>query len=217
VLKIQLNDPPYLQIALDIVDERELERILSQIPVSSKIIFEAGTPLIKKFGINIVEKISSFFPDNLVLADLKTLDVASVEIDIAYEGGAHLVAISGLASLETIESAIKEAEKKGLTIILDLMNVSKPIELLNSLSKIPKIILFHRGIDQEGSLEHPWRTISKIKKEFSDSLIAVAGGLNLKLSKTALRNGADIIVIGREITTATDIKLVVSNFLSLLD
>ena len=54
--------PPLLQIALDIVLLSDLEKILSQIPLDKKIILEAGTPLIKKFGVSIINKIRENHP-----------------------------------------------------------------------------------------------------------------------------------------------------------
>ena len=71
-------------------------------------------------------------------------------------------------------------------------------------------------IDQEGKYEHPWKKIKKIKNTLPKSLIAVAGGLDFETCTRAINNGADIIVIGRAITQATDIKLTINNFLQLL-
>ncbi len=213
---MKLNNSPLLQIALDIVSIEDLENVLSKIPINKKILIEAGTPLIKKFGVSIIDKIRKYHPESYVIADMKTLDVGWLEVIIASEGSANAIAISGLASVETIETSLEEGKRQEVDIILDCMNVNKPKELLDSLSRIPEIVLFHRGIDQENNIDHPWEIIKEIKSSYPESLIAVAGGLNLETSQRALNNGANIIVVGRAITQAKDISEITNGFLHLL-
>lgn len=213
---MKLKNSPFLQVALDIVSIDHLEKVLKQIPKETKVLLEAGTPLIKKFGISIVDKIREYNPNSYVIADMKTLDVGWLEVIIAAEASANAVAISGLASVETIESSLKEGKQRDIDIILDCMNVDNPKGLIDSLSRNPEIILFHRGIDQENNVDHPWEIIQDIKASYPESLIAVAGGLNLVTSQRALNNGADIIIVGRAITQAEDISAVTENFLQLL-
>ena len=214
---MQLSSPPYLQIALDLIYERDVDRIVSEIPSSANILLEAGTPLIKSLGISIVKKLKKYHPKAYIVADMKTLDVGEIEVFIAETQKANAVAISGLASIDTIESSLRAGKSMNIDIILDLMNVKEPIQLLEKLSRIPEIILFHRGIDQEGSTEHPWEIIAEVKRKYIETLVAVAGGLNLKTSSKALSNGADIIVIGRAITQSKEISLSVKDFLNLLN
>ncbi len=214
---MKLLKPPYLQIALDLVSYDSFIEIINNIPFSEKILIEAGTPLIKKFGAKIIKEIKKPHNKCYVIADMKTLDVGWLEVQIGAEAGANAIAISGLAPIETITSSLQEAEKRDVDIVLDLMNVSEPLTLLKSLEEIPQIILFHRGIDQEGNKEHPWELITEVKKSYPEALIAIAGGLSLETSKKALNKGADIIVIGRAITQKKDISNEVTKFLEILD
>ncbi len=213
-----LSNPPYLQIALDLTDHKKLEYILHELPsFSSQLLIEAGTPLIKKFGSAVIEEIRAIFPEVYIIADLKTLDVGWLEVQIGAEAGANAIAVSGLAPIETIESALTEAKKRNVDIILDLMNVKDPLPLLESLSSLPAIVLFHRGIDQEGNQEHPWELIHSIRNRFNNILVAVAGGLNLETSNKALNRGADIIIIGRAITQSSNVRQATEEFLKLLE
>ncbi|MCG3226506.1 MAG: orotidine 5'-phosphate decarboxylase [Candidatus Heimdallarchaeota archaeon] len=214
---MKLNNPPYLQIALDLVDKEKLKSVLSQIPKSENILIEAGTPLIKKFGIQIVKDILDAQDNAYIIADMKTLDVGFLEVQIAAEENAKAVSISGLASVETIESAIDESILRSTDLILDLMNVKDPLDVLNKLNKKPDVLLFHRGIDQENREEHPWDLIKKIRDEYPQTLIAVAGGLDLEKSQKALENGADIIIIGRAITQSRDVSKSIKQFLAILN
>ena len=213
---MNLNNPPYLQIALDLVDIEQLNSVLAQIPESEKILVEAGTPLIKKFGVQIISQILESQPNRYIIADMKTLDVGFLEVQIAAEEKAQAVAISGLAASETINTALEESEKRKTDLILDLMNVKKPLDILNQITKQPDILLFHRGIDQENKEDHPWELIREIKGLFPQILVAVAGGLDLENSKKALSNGADIIIIGRAITQSSDVLASINQFLDIL-
>ncbi|MHA1400194.1 MAG: orotidine 5'-phosphate decarboxylase / HUMPS family protein [Candidatus Heimdallarchaeaceae archaeon] len=214
---MKLDNSPYVQVALDIIDYEFFQAVLSKLPESPKLLIEAGTPLIKKFGAKVLNEIRSHFNDSYIIADMKTLDVGGLEVQIGAEDGANAVAVSGLAPIETIESAIKEGKERSVDIILDLMNVQEPLALLKQLSDLPAIVLFHRGIDQEGRKEHPWELIQTISQTYPDVLIAVAGGLDLATSKKALENGAQIIIIGRAITQAPDVHETTLDFLKLVE
>ncbi|MCX7779097.1 MAG: hypothetical protein N2259_02540 [Patescibacteria group bacterium] len=71
----------YLQIALNSTLE-EAGKIISQLPVSDRIIIEAGTPLIKTYGLNAISRLRNWWAARLVgfqgfpyvVADLKTMD-----------------------------------------------------------------------------------------------------------------------------------------------
>jgi len=119
-----LTDFPYIQVALDIIDLKFLEKVLSLLPSSNKLLIEAGTPLIKKFGSGIINTIRQYFPDSYVIADMKTLDVGEIEVKICADDGANAMAVSGLAPLETIVSSIKAGKERNIDIVLDLMNVA---------------------------------------------------------------------------------------------
>ncbi|GAH72985.1 unnamed protein product, partial [marine sediment metagenome] len=47
----KLWDPPYLQVALDIPKWEQMERVVKELPMNDHLIIEAGTPLIKRYGV----------------------------------------------------------------------------------------------------------------------------------------------------------------------
>ena len=81
---------------------RKPKRFLAQLPGSDRIIIEAGTPLIKRYGTKVISDMRQVAKDTFMIADLKTLDVGKVEVDIAYEDTADAVVASGLAPGETL-------------------------------------------------------------------------------------------------------------------
>lgn len=208
----RLWNPPYLQVAFDIPDIIFVKKVLAQIPESDHLIIEAGTPLIKRYGVNVVQSIREARPNAFVVADLKILDTGNLEARMVADAAADAVVISGLAPIPTIEKAIKEARKTGIYSVVDMLNVSDPIEVLEKLSVKPDVVELHRAIDVEGQGAHAWENIPEIKK-LGKMLVAVAGGIGVENVKEALEAGADIIIVGRAITKAKDVRLMAEQFL----
>lgn len=209
--------PPYLQISLDIPDIEKTKKIITQIPKSDRIILEAGTPLIKRYGTKVISELREIARDIFIIADLKTLDVGKIEVDIAYEETADGVIAAGLAPKETLDAFINEAKRLGIYAAVDMLNVENPIDKLKSLGEFPDIVIIHRGIDQETGKTIGLELIQELKKTFEDKklLVAVAGGIVPETAKEALERGADIIVVGRYITQSKDIERAVREFLRL--
>jgi bifunctional enzyme Fae/Hps len=208
--------PPYLQIALDVMTIKQAHKILEQIPHSDNIIIEAGTPLIKSEGVKAISAVRDIIQNVFVIADLKTMDVGKVEVDMAYEETADAVAVAGQAPLEVIDQFIYEAKRLGIYSIVDTINVKDPVKLLKTLKDLPDIVELHRGIDEEtGGQKHRWELIKEIKEvsKTKKMLVAVAGGIEPENMTDALKSGADIIVVGRYITQSKDIERSVSDFL----
>lgn len=56
--KVQrLFDPPYLQVAIDLVDMGRVAAVLTELPQNDHLIIEAGTPLIKRFGLSVIQEL----------------------------------------------------------------------------------------------------------------------------------------------------------------
>ncbi len=208
---------PILQIALDLLSLQDAARISKEIPPSDRIFVEAGTPLIKSEGLRSITAIKQARPGSYVVADLKTLDTGALEVKMAAEAGAEIISISGLADDATINAAIEEARKQKRLLYVDMMNVEDPVGRLEKLKIPPPVVLLHRGIDMElAEKEHKWGFISQLKQRFPQVRVAVAGGLNLESTPEALQKGADIIIVGRAITKAPDIKATCEEFIQLL-
>jgi len=199
-----LKKPPYLEVALDIPDWRRVEAIIKALPRSDAIILEAGTPLIKRYGVEVIQKIHSLRPESVVIADMKTLDVGNVEARMAGDATADVIGFSGLAPIKTIEKFIEECKKIGALSLMDTLNMQNPVDVLKKLKTKPDIVELHRAIDAEDE-EHAWGNIKEIREVCGKVLIAVAGGIRLNSVEAALKAGADIIVVGRAITAAKDV------------
>jgi bifunctional enzyme Fae/Hps len=198
----KLWDPPYLQVAFDLTDLSAVLSVMDKLPINDHLILEAGTPLIKQYGLGVVREMRKVRPSSFIVADLKILDTGNLEARMAADETADAVVVSGLASTATIDKAIEEANKTGIYVIIDMLNVDKPENVLKSLKNKPDIIELHRAIDVEDTA-HAWGNIAILKKYCK--LVAVAGGIREDNISEALASGADILVVGRAITAAKDV------------
>jgi bifunctional enzyme Fae/Hps len=204
--------PPYLQIALDAPSLEGAKKVLEQLPGSDRIIVEVGTPMIKRYGTRVISEIRQAAKDKFVIADLKTLDVGKVEVDIA-----DAVVAAGLAPPETLDATVHEARRMGIYAVIDMLNVDDVLGKLKSLKDLPDIVILHRGIDQESGRTCGLERIQMIRKAFPNKkfLIAVAGGIVPETAKEALEQGADILIVGRYVTQSKDVERSVRDFLEL--
>jgi len=208
--------PPYLQIALDIPSLEGTKKIISELPESDRIILEVGTPLLKKYGVKVIRDLREVARDTFIVADLKTLDVGKVEVDLAFEETADATVVAGLAAPETIDTFIYEAKRLGIYAVVDMMNVEDPIRKLQALENFPDIVILHRAIDvEERTGKTSWDLIKEVRRAFQHQrfLVAVAGGITPETAPEALANGADIIIAGRYITQSRDVERAVREFL----
>jgi len=209
--------PPYLQIALDIPSLGRAKNIIQELPESDRLILEVGTPLLKKYGVKAIRDLREVARDVFIIADLKTLDVGKVEVDLAFEETADAVVVAGVAAKETLDGFIYEAKKLGIYAVADMMNIDDPVKKLKTLKDMPDIVILHRGIDMETGRTLGLERIKELKQAFADKkfLVAVAGGIIPETAKEALAKGADILIVGRYITQSKDVKRAVREFLEL--
>lgn len=198
---IQLLDKhkKYLQIALNSTLS-EASEIIRALPQSDRILLEAGTPLIKHYGIEGIRFIKDLRPQNYVVADLKAMDRGETEVILAKQGGASAAVCLGQAPVETINSFIQSCDKYGLDSMVDMMNVEAPIKILRKLKKQPRVVVLHRGVDEETFNRDrpiPYIQINKVRATF-DVLIAIAGGDTIREVQRAIFNDANIVVVWKE-------------------
>ena len=213
----KLSDPPYLQIALDTTDLHFAIRIVSKMAEDPRIIFEAGTPLIKTEGARVANELKKYTKAKFIVADMTTTDTGKLEANIAFRGGADAATVVGFADLCTIDAFVSECKELGIFSIVDCMDVEDPIKLISSLKALPDIVNLHRGIDEEHKKQHLLSSVLALKKKFPGILVSVAGGIDLDSAKEALRWGADIIVVGRYITDSEDMEKTIQELLKLLE
>lgn len=195
----------YLQVALNSTLS-DASSVILQLPKSDRIILEAGTPLIKHYGIEAIRFIKNQSPNSYVVADMKTMDRGETEVRLAKEGGASAIIGLGQAPVETIDSFINTCITYGIDSMVDMMNVEYPTKVLRKLKKLPTVVLLHRGVDEETFNKDkpiPYIQINKVRASY-DVLISIAGGDTIREVQRAIFNDANIVVVWREFYQASN-------------
>jgi 3-keto-L-gulonate-6-phosphate decarboxylase len=101
-----------------------------------------------------------------------------------------------------------------------------PLRILMKLKQPPDVVILHRGRDEETTRGKviKYKHINRIKSKF-DVLISAAGGVDLKEARSAIFNGANIVVVNlvtsedpwTGIRTDEDIAEVAEQFLKTIE
>ena len=122
MLRKRENDP-YLQVALDLVNTHRALQIAEEALRGGVDWIEAGTPLIKSEGMNVVRALHKKFPDKIIVADMKTADGGSVEIEMAAKSGAKVVLMLGGSDNASVTEAVEAAQKFGVMLGCDTIDI----------------------------------------------------------------------------------------------
>jgi 3-keto-L-gulonate-6-phosphate decarboxylase len=214
------NNIRYLQIAFN-YDLRMAMQILPKVPASDRILIEAGTPFIKLEGMDGIRMLRRGWSGHLV-ADMKVVDGAIGEVDMARRAGATAITILGNAPTESHNLFIQRCEELNMLSMIDLLGVQRPLDVLRPLHKAPDVVVIHRGRDEENTAGKmiEYRQVNRIRSKF-DSLISAAGGVDLREARSAIFNGANIVVANivqpgdgwTGIKTTDDITAIAQKFL----
>jgi len=194
-----------LQVALDILNEHRAIDIARDSVKGGADWLEAGTPLIKSEGMNILRKLKETFPEKTLVADMKIMDTGAFETEMAAKAGADVVCVLAAADNSTITDAVKSARKYGTKIMVDLIGVKDKIRRAEQLEKLGiDYLCIHVGIDEQMTGKNPVETLKHLVKK-TNTPIAIAGGLNSETAVDVVKAGASIIIVGGAITKAKDV------------
>lgn len=171
-------------------------------------IMEAGTPLIKSVGLDVVRRLREEYPGKLIVADMKSTDVGAFEASLAFQAGADFTVASGVTTLATIREVQKEAERWGRRCIVDLTGVEDVVARCNALTPFGvNLVLVHRSIDEEVTGGSAWTeeecaVVGELCAMGLD--VMAAGGLGEATIPLFCDYPLYAIVVGREITSSED-------------
>jgi len=195
----------YLQIALN-SNLNDAYTIIQSLPKSDRIIIEAGTPLIKQYGTEVIKQLVIYWSQGdligkpYIVADLKTMDRAETEVQMVKQAGASAAICLGQASLETINSFVESCQKEEIDSMLDMINIEYPVKILRQLKKQPNVIILHRGVDEEKFNKNkpiPYIQINKVLSSYN-VMLSIAGGDSIREVQRAIFNGANIVIVWKE-------------------
>jgi bifunctional enzyme Fae/Hps len=184
----------YLQLAFN-DSLASARRIVPQLAYSDRVLIEAGTPFVKREGMDGIRALRGMWRGGIV-ADIKVTDGAEDEVEMARAAGATAVTVMGSAPAETLNLFIGRCRELGMDSMVDLLGVRDPLHILRRLRRPPTVMVLHRGRDEENTRGAviQYRHVKRIKSKY-DVLISAAGGVDLKEARSAIFNGANIVVV----------------------
>lgn len=167
-------------------------------------IAEVGTPLILREGVRALRAIHSRFPDLPLLADFKIMDAGEEEAAIAFEAGASLVTVMGLAQDATLSGVVTAAAHYGREVMVDLMQHPDPAQRIHECMAMGcDYYCVHTAHDVR-RIESPVESLRKLRYAMPDAALAVAGGINLDSLQAIISVHPAVIIVGSAITRAAD-------------
>jgi 3-hexulose-6-phosphate synthase/6-phospho-3-hexuloisomerase len=196
---------PVLQVALDLLNAERALAIAKDAVKGGADWLEAGTPLIKSEGMDIIRQLREQFPEKILVADMKTMDTGALETEMAAKAGADIICLLAASDDSTILDAVKSARKYGAKIMVDLIGVPDTVARAKDLEKLgANYLCIHVGIDEQMHGKNPRKVLSSLVKQ-TNLPIAVAGGLNSETVADIISIGASIIIVGGAITKAKNV------------
>ncbi|MBA3868026.1 MAG: orotidine 5'-phosphate decarboxylase [Anaerolineae bacterium] len=193
---------PLLQLALDGTLEQAVAVLGLVAPLVD--IVELGTPLLYREGIRVATHIHHLFPEVTLLADMKILDAGEEEASIAFDAGCQYVTVLGVSPDKTIQGVVAAANRYGSEVMVDMMQVSDPVERGHHLLALGcDYLCVHTAFDQQ-QVETPLATLKRLRKGLPDASLAVAGGVGLPTVDAILAQNPAIVVVGGAIARAAD-------------
>jgi 3-hexulose-6-phosphate synthase/6-phospho-3-hexuloisomerase len=197
-------EEPVLQVALDFVDLERAIKVAEEAIAGGADWIEAGTPLIKSEGLNAVRALRQRFPNQVIIADMKTMDAGRAEVESAAKAGANIIDVLGAASDATVRECVDAANNYGAEIVVDLIEVRDPAERARAAEQAgAHYIAVHTAIDVQMHGGDPFERL-KVVANSVNIPVAVAGGINSETAARAVKNGASIIIVGGAITKSRD-------------
>jgi 3-hexulose-6-phosphate synthase/6-phospho-3-hexuloisomerase len=197
---------PVLQVALDFVDIERAVKVAEEAVEGGADWLEAGTPLIKSEGLNAVRALRQHFPNNVIIADMKTIDAGRAEVEAAAKAGANIIDVLGAASDATVRECVEAANNYGAEIVVDLIEVRDPVERARAAEAAgAHYIAVHTAIDVQMHGGDPFERL-KLGASSVNINVAVAGGINSETAAKAVESGANIVIVGGAINKSKDAR-----------
>ncbi|MFN8441363.1 MAG: 3-hexulose-6-phosphate synthase [Caldilineaceae bacterium] len=195
--------PPVLQLALDDLDLDRACALALQLEEYFGLL-EAGTPLIKRYGMEAVCHLRQTVPHKPLVADMKTMDAGALEANLAFDAGANIMTVLGCASNTTIQAALDVALQRQQSIAVDLVNVADKTTRARELAQMGvHFIAVHTASDDQRQGRTPLADLTEVRAAV-DCQLMVAGGITPQSLPALLLHKPNILIVGSFVTKAAD-------------
>lgn len=212
-----LPTAPTIQLALDFLNADQALRAAEEAVPAGITWMEAGTPLIKSEGLEVLRSLRQQFPNVCLVADMKTMDAGRVEVDAAHRSGADVAMVLAVSSDATIKECVEAGKHLGIAIGADLVACPNPAQRAKEVEALGvDLVSVHTPIDQQMEGLDGFAVLKEVSAAVTIP-ISCAGGLSPATIPTAIANGATICIVGGAITKAPSNQEAAQHCLSALN
>lgn len=191
-----------LQAALDFLELSRAMKAAEEALEGGVDWLEAGTPLIKSEGLDVIRELREKFPHTTIVADMKIMDAGRMETEAAAKAGADIVCVLACASDSTIRECIEAGRNYGARIMVDLLEI-KAEQLAERAKEIERLgadyLSVHCPIDEQMRGKAPFERLRNVCQAVKIP-VACAGGVNSETAHKVISCGARIVIVGGAIT-----------------
>ena len=193
-----------LQLALDLVDIAGAKAILAELSDVIDIV-EIGTPFILKEGVHAITEIKQAYSSLSVLADMKIMDAGDHEARLAYDAGADIVTVLGVAADTTIQNVVRAARAYQKEVMVDMIAVQDLETRVKHIDKFAiDYICVHTASDLQQQGQNPYAELKLLHQVLQHAKPAVAGGIAADKLQHIIPYRPEIIIVGSAITGKPD-------------
>ncbi|WMW26094.1 3-hexulose-6-phosphate synthase [Methanolobus sediminis] len=196
---------PIIQVALDLLETDRAIQIAKESLEGGADWLEAGTPLIKSEGMDVIRKLRDAFPEKTIIADMKITDTGAMEVEMGAKAGADIIVVLASADDSTILESVRAARKYGVKIMADLISANDPVSRSMEVEKLGvDYINVHAGIDQQMEGQDSLSIMKEVVRKVNIP-VAIAGGLDAASCAEAVNAGADVVIVGGNIVRSSNV------------
>lgn len=212
----RLRDRRSVQIALDLYD-LELALEVAQAAAAAGMDFiEVGDPLIKKVGLDAIERIKCRLPQITVVAEMMSADWGRDQVILAAEAGADVVFLIGPATTASVSAAVEAGRRLGVPIVLDVPVVHVSQQWIREMEHVGVDgFAITTNIDLGVGGRAPLAS-AKMVRAWTRLPVAVSGGFSTTDYSVIRSTEWDILIVGRSVAEAVQPTAVASHLFSLV-
>lgn len=186
-----------LQLAFDRISKEDALELLSNIHETIDVL-EIGTPMIYRYGVDIIGEMRKFLPDTEIFADTKIMDAGATIAEMALNQGADYITVLALTDRSTVQTCVDLADRYHAKVVADLIGVQDFKECLQRLRDAGcTSYAVHTGKDRQDAGATPLEDLKQVSgiAQVGDEIF-VAGGIDSRTLDAYLTVGPDIVIVG---------------------
>ncbi len=198
-----------LQVAFDDIT---LEKLFATLELAHNDIdiIEYGTLSVIRYGLEPLKKMRQLYPNSTLLIDPKIMDAPTKIADDCFKAGADIVTVMSVSGIETCQKVLSVAKKYNKQVMVDLLG---DFDLYTKAKQLDELGFDYLCVhSSKNENKAPLDDFIKLKSIVKNSLLTIAGGVNLDNIESIVKENPDNIIVGSAIYNSDNPKETINKF-----